>query len=735
MYVNAFQEGDDVVIIERIEGERFIRREPLDFTFYIKDPMLNYGDHKSIYDEKLQKVVPENKKQLYHFKNKYPNENQYESDVNYVFRYLSNNYNEDDVPDLKVCFFDIEVGFTPENRYSNSDKAENEIISVSLTDKETRETNFLVLPPSTLTYQETVDIVESVTDKGEVFSTEPDLIKRMLDIIEPFDLITGWNSEEYDIKYIINRIHRILQPEIANRLCLCDQKPIFKSTWNKKFKKYVDTYSLVGRIHLDYMNLYKKYTQNELSSYKLDNIAYIELDERKIEYSGTLDDLYKKDFEKFVEYNIKDTELILRLDEKLKFIDTTNIRAHQNGVLINTAMGTVGIVDQAIINESHRYYEKVVPNKKEKKDDDETGAAGAFVVNPKSGLREMVSGNDIKSLYPSTLRSLNMSPETIVGHLLTHRTDEYIKSQINSGKAETFAEAWQPLFSTFEYSDVMEQKDIELDFEINATKEVVKIPAKDVYTMVFGSDDYVLSANGTIFTRKKLGIIPHLLERWYNDRKKMQGKKEEWKSKLKELTDENEIKEAKYWIGYWDQRQFAKKIDLNSLYGALLNKYFRFYDKRLGQSTTLTGRSITRHMASKINEIVTGSYDHTGKSIIYGDSVSSDSIINTNFGKMTVEDAFALGNKFWNEPNTNKEYSLRNEMQVETYDPDSENNYYGDINYIYRHKTNKSRWKLTDKEGKSVIVTGDHSIMVERAGKLCKIKPSDLEVGDILITM
>ena len=616
MYVNAFLDGDEIVIIERIDGERFIRREPVDWSFYTKD---RYGKFESIYGAKLKKIEPRNRQEFHVLKKQFNPEEVYESDVNRVHKYLSDNYGEDDIPELHVGFIDIEVAYTPENKYSNPDDADNEIISVSITNKQTRVTQFLAIPPVTLSYDEAVEIVNSVTEHGEVFATEHDMIHRMLDLIQEYDVLSGWNSESYDIKYIINRIHNIMNPDHARRLCLCDQEPKAKKVENKKFKRIEEFYDLVGRIHLDYMLLYKKYTYNEVpGGYSLDNIAYIELDSNKVPYSGTLDQLYKQDFEKFVRYNIQDTELILHLDEKLKFIDTTNIRAHQNGVVLPAAMGTVGIVEQAIINEGHRYYGQHFDDKKELSGV-ESGAAGAFVVDPKKGIRRFVAGNDINSLYPSVIRALNMSPETLVGQVLTTRTDAHIIEQVETGKAETFSEAWRPFFSTFEFEDVINKSDTIVDFEINATKEILSTPAHKIYDMIFSSDEYCISANGTVFSRKKQGIIPHLLERWYSDRKKMQKDATEWEGKMMAAEPGSDAyKEAKYWYEYWDQRQLAKKIDLNSLYGALLNKHCRFYDKRLGQSTTLTGRSITRHMAASINEIITGEYDYLGKSIVYG---------------------------------------------------------------------------------------------------------------------
>jgi DNA polymerase elongation subunit (family B) len=178
---------------------------------------------------------------------------------------------------------------------------------------------------------------------------------------------------------------------------------------------------------------------------------------------------------------------------------------------------------------------------------------------------------------------------------------------------KSFAAAWEGKFGSNEYEEVMRKDkafEITIDWE---SGESDVLSAAQVYQIVFESNQpWMLSANGTIFTHEVEGVIPGLLKRWYAERKELQAK-------LKDaIKAENKIEEE-----YWDKRQLVKKINLNSLYGAILNAGCRFFDKRIGQSTTLTGRSIARHMAGKINEIVTGEYDHTGKSIIYGDTDSA----------------------------------------------------------------------------------------------------------------
>jgi len=192
---------------------------------------------------------------------------------------------------------------------------------------------------------------------------------------------------------------------------------------------------------------------------------------------------------------------------------------------------------------------------------------------------------------------------------------DYTKEEIEAkmAKGSSFAAAWEGKFGSNEYEYVMSKDrahDIIIDWE-NGETDIMS--GAQIYELIYESNNpWMLSANGTIFTHEREGIIPGLLKRWYAERKEMQAK-------LKDaIKAENKIEEE-----YWDKRQLVKKINLNSLYGAILNAGCRFFDNRIGQSTTLTGRSIARHMAGKINEVITGEYNHIGRSIIYGDTDSA----------------------------------------------------------------------------------------------------------------
>jgi DNA polymerase elongation subunit (family B) len=605
-YVDAwFDRDNDVVkVVERNkDGKREYRDIPARYTFYYEDPK---GKHQSIYGTPVTRVVCKSQKDFHKELKINSHKKIYEADINQIFVCLSDNYLNSEPPKLHVAFFDIEVDFDPERGYASPDDAFMPITSIAVHLQWLNTLICFAVPPKTLTKDQAQKTIEGIPDTI-LFDTEAEMLDAFLDLIQDADIISGWNSEGYDVPYTVNRVTKVLSKEDTRRFCLFDQFP--KRREYEKYGKTAVTYDFVGRVHLDSLELYRRYTYEERHTYRLDAIGEMEVGEKKVAYEGTLDQLYNNDFRKFIEYNRQDTALLDKLDKKLKFLDLANTLAHENTVLLQTTMGAVAVTEQAIINEAHRRG-FVVPSRTKMSEREDTAAAGAYVAHPKEGLQDWVGSLDINSLYPSAIRALNMGPETIVGQLRQTMTEEYLQSQQAKGKS--FAASWEGKFGSDEYTAVMNREvgtEIIIDWEEGGYDV---LSAAEVYKLIFDSNQpWMISANGTIFTYEKEGVIPGLLKRWYAERKEMQAK-------LKDaIKAENKVEEE-----YWDKRQLVKKINLNSLYGAILNPGCRFFDKRIGQSTTLTGRQIAKHMAGKVNEIVTGDYDHIGKAIIYGDTDS-----------------------------------------------------------------------------------------------------------------
>ena len=624
-YVDAIldRDTDRIHVVERINGKRIYNEYPANYVFYYDDPR---GKYRTIYDTPVTRFATRSGKEFQRELKSHKGQGIWESDINPVFRCLSERYLNADAPTLQVAFVDIETDFDPQRGFSTPEEAFMPITAITVHLQWLNQLVTLAIPPSGMS-METANEIAAKFDNTVMFDDEALMLQTFLDLIDDADIVSGWNSEGYDIPYLVTRTIKVLSKDDTRRFCLWGQFP--KKRTFERFGAEQITYDLIGRVHVDYMQLYRKYTYEERHSYSLDAIAEYELGEKKVQYEGTLDQLYNNDFEEFIRYNRQDVALLDNLDRKLKFMDLANVIAHENTVLMPTVMGAVAVTEQAIINHAHKQ-NLIVPNRK--RHEGSTAAAGAYVAHPKKGMHEWVGAIDINSLYPSAIRALNMGPETIIGQLRPVMTDEYINNKMTVEK-KSFADAWEGLFGTLEYTAVMERRlDVEITVDWEPSGSDV-LTARDVHDLVFASGQpWALSANGTIFKYNKKGVIPDLLETWYAERKVMQGK----------LKQAEEAKNAVD-IEFWDKRQLVKKINLNSLYGAILNPGCRFFDKRIGQSTTLTGRQIAKHMDSFVNEAITGEYNYVGDAVIYGDT---DSVYFSAWP--IIKDSVQRGETEWN---------------------------------------------------------------------------------------
>lgn len=648
-YVDAVhdRDTDTVHVVERVDGKRIYVNYPARYVFYYEDIK---GKHQTIFGTPCTKFSTKSYKEFSRERKIHSQRRLFESDIKPTNRCLEDNYLGKDSPPLNIAFFDIEVDFDPERGFSSTEEAFAPITAISVYLSWLNQLVTLALPPPTIIHQ-TAEQLVSEFDNTIVFRTEKEMLDTFLDLIDDADVLTGWNSEGYDIPYTVNRIEQVLSKNDTRRLCLWEKLP--KPREYSKFGDIQNTYDLFGRVHLDYLELYRKFTYEERQSYSLDSIGEFEVGERKTAYEGTLDQLYKQDFRRFIEYNRQDVMLLVKIDAKLKLISLVNEMAHQNTVLLRTTLGAVATTEQAIINEAHARG-MVIPDRSRDEPDIEdldeensSAAAGAYVAYPQKGIHKWIGAVDINSLYPSVIRSLNMGPETILGQIRQTYTDALIARRIKEGM--TPSAAWEGMFSSEEFRLVQEKDpgvELIVDWETGATETY---SAASLHEMLYESNKpWALSANGTIFTYEVFGVISSLLERWYAERKVMQ-------KKAKESTDPLEQE-------HWDRRQTVRKLNLNSLYGAILNPGCRFFDKRIGQSTTLTGRQIVRHMMATVNEIFTGEYNHTGETIIYGDT---DSVFFS--AHRVLKDRIDAGEIAWNKETVVQLYDSAAEIINESF--------------------------------------------------------------------
>lgn len=674
MYVDSYYDRmtDIVYVMERVNGKRVFKEYPCDYTFYIDDPR---GAFKNIYGDPVSRIIPKTQSEFKKLLRVHSHKKKYESDISPTLKCLEQNYLGNDLPKLNIAFFDIETDFDPELGYSTPADALNPITSIAVYLQWLDQMICLAVPPKGMAIEEAEKIADEVGDVL-IFNKEEDMLNSFISLMEDVDVISGWNSSFYDITYTTNRIiSRLGRPEIR-RLSPWGKPPLKRRIMRGESEEL--SYDYAGLVHLDYLELYRKHATEQRQSYALDSIAEIELGDRKVAYDGTLDHLYNNDFKKFLEYNIQDTMLLDRLDKKLKYIELTNAIAHDACVLMPATLGAVSVCETAITIEAHRQG-MVVPDKKQQHT--ETRAAGGWVSTPKKGFHKWIGSVDLASLYPSTIRALNMSPETIWAQIRPVDTYNEIEDFINEKVSNKFSTWWNDKFNILEmdyFYNNDKAKKLILDFE-DGTNTVVT--GADIQDVIFKSGEPLcISANGTIFRTDKQGIIPGLLTRWYNERVEMKGVLKKYETmrdkgiKLKSTDGlrcdiSDNVKDVRYidfgslmeaienndaeslntfmrdyslvvkngslfpsdaivnkWKmaeEFWDKKQYVKKILLNSAYGSLLNEHCRYFDHRMGQSTTLTGRSITKHMASEVNKIITGDYDHYGEAVCYGDTDSN----------------------------------------------------------------------------------------------------------------
>lgn len=537
-----------VRVVERDQdGSRNFVDYPAEYVFYYSHPA---GSATSLYGDSCRKYSTNDSQRFKRELKRYQMETDkfgrpkykiFESDINPVFRCLAEHYRNKEAPKLNLGFFDIETGFCKERGYAPVTDPFNPITAISIYLSHVQRCVTVALKPPAMAYDEAKAICEKFDDTF-LFDDEAEMLRAFLQIIEDVDCLSGWNSTLFDIPYIVNRIIRILSADDTRALCLWGQKPRERTI--PRFGKEHQSYDLVGRTHLDYLELYQKHNPQQMHSYRLDYIGEVEVKENKVQYEGTLDELYNKDFEKFIDYSRQDVMLLVKIDKKKKFIELANQIAHVNSVLLKTTMGSVTLVEQAIINEMHEMG-MVAPCRKNLEeqefveieladDDDEEGGeewvgrekgpvVGAYVAKPRVGISQMVGCVDINSLYPSAIRALNISPETIVGQLRPSETKALISQRIKSGVKR--GDAWDGLFNTVEFQHMMDRSGavITVDFEDGSSREM---SGRQVHDYIFDPKNQLcITANGTIFSTAKPGIIPHLLAKWYSERKTMQGMK------------------------------------------------------------------------------------------------------------------------------------------------------------------------------------------------------------------
>jgi DNA polymerase elongation subunit (family B) len=538
-YTNVQLVGDHVLVRGYENGRNFMTREKFYPTLFV--PSKKKTKYKTLEGDYVETIQPGTVRECRDFIKRYDGVENFKiyGNTGYIYQYISEKYPEDeikfDTTKIKISTIDIEV--KSENGFPDVESAAEEVLLISVQDYTTKKIRTWGQGPFT-NKQQNVDY------KG--FRTEYELLTAfiswwMIEANTP-EVVTGWNSELYDMPYLVRRIDRILGEKLMKRLSpwgLVTEKEIYIAG-----RKHI-SYDVGGITQLDYLNLYKKFTYKAQESYRLDYIAEVELGQKKLDHSefDTFKDFYTEGWQKFVEYNIVDVELVDRLEDKMKLIELAITMAYDAKANYGDISSQVRMWDTIIYNYLKKKDIVIPPKEKSEKD---SKYAGAYVKEPIPGKYDWVVNFDLNSLYPHLIMQFNVSPETLVDERHPTVTVDKILNQ-------------------------------ELSFELYK--------------------DYAVCPNGAMFRKNVRGFLPELMEKIYEDRtiykKKMLVAKQQYeKTKTKELEKE---------IARCNNIQMARKIQLNSAYGAIGNQYFRYYKLANAEAITLSGQVAIRWIESKMN--------------------------------------------------------------------------------------------------------------------------------------
>ena len=538
-YTNVQMVGDHFLVRGYENGRHFATREKFNPTLFV--PSRKKTKYHTLNGEYVEAVQPGSVRDCREFIKKYDGVENFKiyGNTQYIYQYISEMYPEEelkfDISKVKVTTLDIEVA--SENGFPDVESAAEEVLLITIQDYSSKQIRTWGMGP--FKNQQKNVIYRS-------FNNERDLLMDFINwwMVEENtpEVVTGWNIELYDIPYLVRRLDRILGEKLMKRMSpwgLVTEDEIYIAG-----RKHI-SYDVGGISQLDYLNLYKKFTYKAQESYRLDYISSVELGQQKLDHSefDTFKDFYTKGWQKFVEYNIIDVELVDRLEDKMKLIELALTMAYDAKANYNDVFSQVRMWDTIIYNYLKRRNIVIPPKERSDKD---SKYAGAYVKEPIPGKYDWVVSFDLNSLYPHLIMQYNISPETLLDERHPMVTvDKILEEQI--------------------------------------TFEMYK--------------DYAVCANGAMYRKDVRGFLPELMEKIYKDRtiykKKMLAAKQEYeKTKTKELEKE---------IARCNNIQMARKIQLNSAYGAIGNQYFRYYKLANAEAITLSGQVSIRWIENKVN--------------------------------------------------------------------------------------------------------------------------------------
>ena len=571
-YTNVQLIGNYFLVRAYEDGKHIEFREEFKPTLFVKSK--KESKYRTLSGEVVDAVQPGTVKDCREFLKKYENVDGFEiyGNERYIYQYISDKYSEEeikfDINKIKLVTIDIEVA--SENGFPDVESCSEEILAITLQDYATKKIVSWGVKPFT---HNRSDLIYHYCESE--FALLNTFIQYWMDNTP--EIVTGWNLQLYDIPYICKRLNRVLGEKLMKRMSLwglVSEGEVFING-----RKHT-TFDIGGVTQLDYMDLYKKFTYKTQESYRLDYIAEVELGQKKLDHSEyeTFKEFYTKNWQKFIEYNIVDVELVDRLEDKMKLIELALTMAFDARVNFTDVFYQVRMWDNIIYN----YLKKrniVIPQKNRSSKNEKY--AGAYVKEPKPGIYDWVVNFDLNCLYPHLIMQFNISPETLI----------------------------DKRHPTVSVDKILNQK---LDFE--------------------EYKDYAVCANGAMYRKDVRGFLPELMEKMYNERVIFKKKMIEAKKQYEKTKDKQLLKE----IARCNNIQMAKKISLNSAYGAVGNQYFRYYKLENAEAITLSGQVAIRWIENKMNQYLNKILKTDGVDYVIASDTDS---IYLNLGPL-VEDVY-----------------------------------------------------------------------------------------------
>lgn len=539
-----------------------------------------------------------------------------EKDVDEKLIVLTNLYGDsDDAPKFQnILFFDIEIEIGGQLTKEYIEQAPMPLTSIALYDATTKERIVLIVDKKGALENFNKDGISVIT-----FRTERHLLEHFLRIWKAIDptIVVGWNSDYFDIPYIYYRLKRVFDKKIANSLSPLGY--VREQPWSEK-----QPISISGVSSLDYMRMYKKFIPKTQPSYKLDYIGTKEVGLGKIKFDGNLDKLFREDIGKYVDYNMNDVEILIKLDEKLSFIELSVQICH----FAHTSYENIyysSIVLDGVIYTWLKRKGIISPNKpvtnnpllKRSDEDDEKEAEkfkGAIVKDPQIGLHDWLTDEDLKALYPSNIRSVNIGLETIIGRVVDVRLKELEGLGVD-------------------YLNLLHlEKDFEEVYIEKVNGDRTKVLAKKLVEII-KKNNYTISGNGIIFRTDKVSIISEVLAEWSD-------KRDYYKDLMKQERKAGNFDKAKF----YDIFQSVFKVFSNSIYGCLALASFRYTDEKkwLSTATTLTGQVITKSSITFTNEMLSEELGYEDDFVVASDTdsmyIKCFPIVQKRLGNVDVND-------------------------------------------------------------------------------------------------